>query len=141
MHDIITSMRNALGHGKDAMYPVGSVRIRTRHKRGEEQRAFVKVAEPNDWVLRARVVWESANGPIPARMGIHHKDENKLNDDLSNLELTSKAQHLAIHMPEYRERVIDAFVQARKERRWSTRSSTKRTGRHPANCVCPLHST
>lgn len=121
--------------------PVGTVRVRTRHKRGGERRAFVKVAEPNEWVLMARHVWEQANGPIPPGMGIHHKDEDKLNDTLANLELVSKADHLAIHRAEFKDRAIVGFVAARRKSRWTTKSATKRVGRHPKDCDCPLHRT
>lgn len=111
--------------------PIGTVRIRTRHKRGGEQRAWVKVAEPNVWALRARHVWEQARGPIPAGMAIHHRNGDKLNDDLSNLELVTVSEHLERHRDEYKPQIVAALAKARKERRWSTKSATKRTGRPP----------
>jgi hypothetical protein len=121
--------------------PVGTVRIRTRHKRNGEKRAFIKVAEPNVWVLRAQFIWEQANGPIPDGFGVHHKDRDKLNDDLCNLELKSKAAHLDEHRPEFADKCVVALLRARREKLWSTRSKTgKIVGRHPANCNCPLHS-
>jgi hypothetical protein len=109
--------------------PVGTVSIRTRHNRGKVRRAYVKVAEPSVWILRARLVWERAHGPIPRGVGIHHKDRDTLNDALDNLELVSKAEHLAIHRPEFQDKATANFVRARRERRWSTRSATKQTGR------------
>jgi hypothetical protein len=128
-------MRNNKGQftagNPDRSVPIGTVRIRTRHKRSGEQRAFIKIAEPNVWILRARHIWEQARGPIPRGMGIHHKDRNKLNDDLGNLELVSKAEHIDEHRDEYRDKTTAALVAARKERRWSTKSDTKRTGRPP----------
>lgn len=111
--------------------PIGTVRVRTRHGRGGERRAFVKIADPNVWELRARVTWETAHGAIPRGMGIHHRDDNKLNDAIDNLELVSKARHLEIHRPEFQAKCIATLVSARKERRWSTKSATKRTGRPP----------
>jgi len=119
--------------------PIGAVRIRTRHKRSGEKRAFIKVAEPNTWVLLARHTWESINGPIQKGMGIHHKDGNKLNDNIENLELVSKAKHLEIHRPEFLGKIIKHLIELRKKKRWSTKSSTKRVGRHPKNCTCPIH--
>ena len=108
--------------------PVGTVRIRS-FSRTNDQRAFVKVAEPNVWRLRAHVVWESANGPIPDGLCIHHRDGDKLNDVPSNLEALTVAEHLDEHRPNYIERNIRALVTARKKRRWSTKSATKHTGR------------
>ena len=32
------------------------------------------------------LIWEKIMGPIPPGMVIHHKDENRLNNDISNLE-------------------------------------------------------
>lgn len=109
--------------------PVGTVRFRTRHGRGGEQRAWVKISEPNIWKLRAQVAWEAANGPIPDGMGVHHRDENKLNDAIENLELVSKAKHLEIHVPAYRARIVKNLVAHRRRRRWSTKSEAKHTGR------------
>jgi hypothetical protein len=111
--------------------PIGTVRVRTRHKRGGEKRAWIKVAEPNVWRLRAQVVWEEHHGPIPTGMGVHHKDRDKLNDTINNLELLSKAEHLREHYPEYKERIVAKLTTIRRKRRWSTKSKTKRTGRPP----------
>lgn len=110
--------------------PVGAVSVRT-FSRSKDQRAFVKVTDPNVWRLRAHVVWESAHGAIPAGACVHHKDRNKLNDDIENLELMSVAEHLREHRGEFADQCAAALVKARRERRWSTRSTTKRTGRPP----------
>lgn len=127
-------MRNTLGqftNGKppEKRFEVGATRIRTRHKRGGEQRAYVKISEPNVWVLRSRFVWESAHGPIPNGFSVHHKDRNKLNDDLTNLEIMTLKEHLAEHRLEYAAKISAALTLARRERRWSTKSLTKRNGR------------
>lgn len=119
------------GFPADNHLPVGTVRIRTRHGRGGERRAWVKVAEPNSWKLRAQVVWEAANGPLPRGHVVHHKDGDKLNDALDNLEALTKASHLAEHVEVYRDDLVANLVAARRERRWSTKSATKRTGRPP----------
>lgn len=63
-------------------------------------------------IIRAhRFVWEKHNGPIPDGMHIHHKDENKGNNDISNLEMMPAAEHLSMHQikrvsdPEYKARM------------------------------------
>lgn len=43
------------------------------------------------------LVWEVFNGPVPEGYCIHHKDHNKLNDRLDNLELMTKAEHAKHH--------------------------------------------
>ncbi len=121
------------GTSADNRCPVGTVRVRTRHKRNSEQRAFVKVAEPNVWMLRARIVWQLRHGEIPPGMGIHHKDCNKLNDEISNLELVSKAEHLDEHRSSFDHAArLQNAGDARRKLRWSTKSTTKRTGRPPS---------
>lgn len=40
-----------------------------------------------------RMVWEAFNGKIPDGMQINHIDENKLNPDLSNLELVTSKEN------------------------------------------------
>lgn len=46
--------------------------------------------------LLHRLIWEERYGPIPPKMEINHKDGNKLNNDLDNLELVTHQQN-AIH--------------------------------------------
>ena len=43
--------------------------------------------------LMHRDVWEHQNGKIPNEHDIHHKDHNKANNDINNLELLSKQEH------------------------------------------------
>lgn len=45
-----------------------------------------------------RWVWNSIHGAIPKECHIHHKDENKSNNSLENLELVTFAQHAKLHM-------------------------------------------
>lgn len=52
-----------------------------------------------------RVVWEFHNGPVPAGFHVHHKDGDRANNDISNLELLPASEHLRHHQstPEARE--------------------------------------
>lgn len=40
-----------------------------------------------------RAIWESTNGKIPKEYDVHHKDSDKTNNALSNLELIAKSEH------------------------------------------------
>lgn len=139
-----SSHRNTAGQftTKPQKYAVGEVTVRTRHSRGGVQRAWVKIAEPNSWKLRAVLVWESVHGPAPRNRCIHHIDGNSLNDDPANLALVSMSEHLALHRSEH---VIDRrskSATARAARFWSTKGiGGKRTGRHPKGCTCEAHKT
>jgi endogenous inhibitor of DNA gyrase (YacG/DUF329 family) len=44
-----------------------------------------------------RAVWKSHYGPIPEGCGIHHRDENKANNSIENLELLPLAAHASLH--------------------------------------------
>lgn len=46
-------------------------------------------------VLAARVVWESVHGTIPDDLEINHKDGNKLNNAISNLELVTRLENIS----------------------------------------------
>lgn len=48
------------------------------------------------------IVWEYYKGKVPKGFHIHHKDENKRNNDISNLDLISKHDHAILHMTEER---------------------------------------
>lgn len=76
--------------------PVGSVTIRTLKG---VQRAYVKIAEPNKWRERAKVVWEREHGTaVPTGLVIHHRDFNSLNDDPENLEALTREAHALVHL-------------------------------------------
>lgn len=47
--------------------------------------------------LLHRAVWEAAHGPIPSRLEIHHRDGNRQNFALANLEAVTRSEHVRIH--------------------------------------------
>lgn len=55
----------------------------------------VKVAEPNKWQLKHRVIWEEANGAIPRGHNVQFKNGNKQDLRIENLYLISKAEQMA----------------------------------------------
>lgn len=54
----------------------------------------IKVAEPNKWKLKHRVLWEQVNGEIPAGMNIQFKNGNSQDVRIENLYLISKADQM-----------------------------------------------
>lgn len=66
--------------------PVGSERI------DRDGYVHVKVAEPNKWRPKHRVLWEKVNGPIPKKYRLIFADGNRQNITLDNLILVSYAQ-------------------------------------------------
>ena len=69
--------------------PVGSERI------CKDGYIEVKVSDPNKWMHKHRVIWESANGKVPKGMMIKFKDGNRENIVLDNLYLESRAKNMA----------------------------------------------
>lgn len=74
------------GHKPVNYKPVGSERINVYGY------IEVKVADPNKWRLKQRVVWEEHYGEIPNGYSILFLDRNKQNLDINNLVLVSKKQ-------------------------------------------------
>lgn len=52
-----------------------------------------------------REIWKSVHGPIPPGHHIHHKDGNKLNNSIENLECISQSEHMSLHAKERREQL------------------------------------
>lgn len=44
-----------------------------------------------------RQIWIDNNGAIPEGMEVHHKDENKNNNSIENLEIMSTSDHAKLH--------------------------------------------
>lgn len=44
-----------------------------------------------------RAVWEAANGPIPDGFDVHHRDWDKFNNTLENLECLPKDDHARLY--------------------------------------------
>ena len=57
----------------------------------------VKVAEPNKWRLKQRVVYEEAKGKIPEGCTIIFLDGNKRNLDIDNLRCVTRSELLYLN--------------------------------------------
>ena len=55
----------------------------------------IKVAEPNRWRLKHRVIWEQVNGAIPKGFNVQFKNHNRQDCRIENLYLISKAEQMA----------------------------------------------
>lgn len=55
----------------------------------------IKVAEPNRWRLKHRVIWEQEYGQIPRSHNVQFKNHNPLDCRIENLYLISKADQMA----------------------------------------------
>lgn len=57
-----------------------------------------------------RYVWKFYNGEIPEGSQIHHKDGDKSNNDILNLEIKTKSKHMALHMTERTKNDPQGFI-------------------------------
>lgn len=62
----------------------------------------VKIAQPNIWKRKHILIWEKHHGKIPEGYTILFKDNNKLNCELENLCLVSRAAHLILNKNQLR---------------------------------------
>lgn len=74
------------GHPSRNRRPVGSERVNIYGY------VEVKVAEPNRWRLKHRVVWEQNYGPIPPGYNVQFRNHNRLDVSLENLYLISRRE-------------------------------------------------
>lgn len=72
------------GHVPENYRPVGSERV------SKDGYIEIKVADPKKWKMKHRVVWEQHNGPVPKDSCIIFLDGNKLNVDISNLQMIKR---------------------------------------------------
>lgn len=71
--------------------PVGSERVT------KDGYVEIKIADPNKWALKQRIVWESNNGKVPKGNVIIFADGNKLNTNIENLRMVSRKQLLFLN--------------------------------------------
>lgn len=85
-----TDIRNMKKHwdtrGRTGAISKNGYRFFSKGSRGVAQRKY-----------EHHLVWEQAFGSIPEGYEIHHKDGNKLNNSLSNLQLITRSEHARLH--------------------------------------------
>ncbi|MDK2961855.1 MAG: hypothetical protein PWQ06_90 [Anaerophaga sp.] len=71
--------------------PANTLDIGTEILKGDGY-VWVKIAEPNIWKQKHRIIWEDANGTIPENHVLIFADSNKLNVNLDNLILITRGE-------------------------------------------------
>ena len=94
------------GRGKHSNHAKGPQCHRWNNKKMISTEGYVKVrvgkdhplSDPNGYAYEHLLVWASAGNPLPAAGELlHHKDENKENNRIDNLELKTRSGHNAEH--------------------------------------------
>lgn len=57
------------------------------------------------------LVYEAFVGDIPQGYDVHHKDHNKQNNSIENLELIERSIHKSIHIKEHLEKTVKAHIE------------------------------
>lgn len=68
-----------------------------RYKGGTIGYGYRLVRIDGKYYLKHRLIWEAIYGPIPKDMIVHHKDGDRLNNNIDNLEIMSRSQHTSLH--------------------------------------------
>ena len=90
--------------------------------------------------LLHRDVWEYHNGPIPDGYVVHHKDENKLNNDISNLEAIPDRNHRQYHSPNFVEKSTEWHQSEQGRLQHSEQGKELWENRDPVKAVCEFCS-
>lgn len=83
--------------------PTGSRRLITRTRKGNTVRYWeIKTSGifqgEHKWIPYAKYVWEQKNGHVPVGRFVVHFDGNLLNDNIENLQVVTRQEHLALQM-------------------------------------------
>lgn len=106
------------GHMPWTSHPVGYEAVRDGYLK-------VKVAKKRRMVLKHRWVWEQAHGMIPKGNLIIFRDGNRMNCDLSNLQMVTRAEAMRMMIA----RETEEERKAKVERIHATRNKTIRRDR------------
>ena len=86
-----------------------------------------------------RWVWEMSHGLIPDGYDVHHKDGDRHNNDLDNLELLTKAEHIEHHRQESHQHISIGGVVHRKCQKcfkWKPLTKYYKRGGHSYQGYC-----
>lgn len=87
---------NAVSGMPELTFYGGFVWRRYPHYPGRTNRYFGRTSG-KDKLLLHRQIWQDVHGPIPHGFIVHHKDEDKTNNSVDNLELKEKGAHTRHH--------------------------------------------
>jgi len=68
---------------------------------------YIKVAEPNKWRLKHRVIYEQHHGDIPKGSIVRFYDNDKLNHDIENLFCVSRAENAILNKSKFTNEPIE----------------------------------
>ena len=79
----------------------------------DERTGYYLCSTKNSDGVRKRMhvyVWEFYNGPVPEGYHVHHIDEDKSNNDISNLKIMPGSDHVSMHGKEMAENNYDKMI-------------------------------
>lgn len=67
-----------------------------RHQ-GQHNEGYLRIHISGECLLVHRAVYQAIRGELAPGMVVHHKDENRQNNALRNLEAMPRGEHTALH--------------------------------------------
>jgi len=93
---------------------------------------FIAVAgqtpQRHKWIPYAIYLWEKENGPVPAGFLVRHMDGDRLNDDLSNLKIVDRREHIAVmkaNNPNWKKKAIRSLKKTVRIRKAKKKKALK----------------
>ncbi|KST46392.1 HNH endonuclease signature motif containing protein [Enterococcus durans] len=81
-----------------------------KFRKDKQKGYYLSTSKIGNTRIRLHVyVWEKFNGKVPKGYQIHHRDEDKDHNDISNLMCMTKSEHLAWHAKHDRERMLPVW--------------------------------
>lgn len=84
------------GNSPKNILPVGAKVLR------DDGYIQIKIAEPNEWQLEHRFVWEQHNGKLPNNCRIIHKNGIRSDNDIDNLMLATMSESAVMTLRHFR---------------------------------------
>lgn len=91
------------GHKPDNQYPLGTIAVTTGGYKIRKRSMTGTLWER--WEFLHRAVWEEHNGPVPEGMCVSFRDSDRMNCDIENLMLITKAENAALTGNGYRSEI------------------------------------
>lgn len=79
--------------------------------------------------LLHRAIWESEHGPIPDRCHIHHKNEDRQDNSIENLECLQPGEHMRKHEPKGYLKWDQAVRSGASAKYWAAKQPSERACR------------
>jgi hypothetical protein len=90
---ILSSGKNYNRTCRSCCYKLRKNKQKTIGNKHIMKNGYMRICTEKGYVYEHRFIWETLRGPIPKGYTIHHKDGDRTNNDINNLEMLPKGVH------------------------------------------------